>query len=374
MTTTVNRPEPAPIGEGVEIPASAKRRRNFLLLAMLIGLAILARLTNLDGRLVDLDAWRQTDTASIARLFVSEPNIFYPRIYWGAPGPGYVEAEFQLYPYLVSLAYRAFGENALYGRLLSIGLCMLSSLIFYRIARRYLDFWPAYVSVSFFLFAPIVFRYSRQFMPEASMLLFYLLALERFLVFLDTGRWRTILAAGVAMSLAILIKPTSIHIGFALMGLSFLRFGRYFWAKPKLIAFAIISLVPPTLYYLHAMNIYFTYGNTFGVIAGGDSKWTLPSQFISFHFYRSILQMDVTWILGIGGTVIAILGAAVYRRPGWLASLGWWGASFAIYCLALGRYIGDYGKGLHYHIFAVPLLALAAGGGVAALQRKMPRF
>ena len=165
-----------------------------LLLCLLLLIAGLARLTRLDGRLNDLDAWRQTDTASIAHLFLDEPNILYPRVFWGI-APGYVEAEFQLYPYAVSLIYRLFGENPLYGRLLSIALALAAVALLYQIARQFLPPLPSFAGATFFAFAPVFFRYSRQFMPEAAVLFFYLLALERFLAYLREDSWPHILQA-----------------------------------------------------------------------------------------------------------------------------------------------------------------------------------
>lgn len=57
-----------------------------------------------------IDEWRQTDTASIAYHFYENGyKLFYPQIFWGGNGPGYVETEFQLYPFLVSILYN-FGN------------------------------------------------------------------------------------------------------------------------------------------------------------------------------------------------------------------------------------------------------------------------
>src|SRR4051794_592913 len=49
------------------------------------------------------DIWRQSDTATIARNFATNGmHLFFPQINWGGAGPGYVEAEFQLMPWLTA--------------------------------------------------------------------------------------------------------------------------------------------------------------------------------------------------------------------------------------------------------------------------------
>jgi hypothetical protein len=123
--------------------ATAPVPRWLLYAAILVLLAI--RIPHLAADLADHDSWRQTDTATIARNFLEEPNILYPRINWGAPGPGYVESEFQLYPYAVYLVYRVLGENPLYGRVLSLILTALAAVIMHRIAGRY---WGPWLSLS----------------------------------------------------------------------------------------------------------------------------------------------------------------------------------------------------------------------------------
>src|SRR5262245_7697315 len=71
-----------------------------IILALLIRLPLL--LTPLS---YSSDTWRQADTASIAHNFVGSYNLLYPQIHWGGSGPGYVETEFQLYPFIVALLY-----------------------------------------------------------------------------------------------------------------------------------------------------------------------------------------------------------------------------------------------------------------------------
>ena len=157
----------APCPEGLFLPPvqtrphAAPRSLSPWTLGAIVLVAILARLPLLRADLTDFDSWRQTDTATIARNFLREPRLLYPRINWGAPGPGYVESEAQLYPFAVSLIYRITGDNPLYGRLLSVLLSGVSCIVLYRIARRYLSEPGSLLAVALFAFSPTFFRYSR---------------------------------------------------------------------------------------------------------------------------------------------------------------------------------------------------------------------
>jgi 4-amino-4-deoxy-L-arabinose transferase-like glycosyltransferase len=339
--------------------------RRALLLGAIVA-TLLLRLPGLRAGLVGPDSWRQTDTATIARNFLDDPRILWPRINWGAPGPGYVEAEFQLFPYTVSLLYRVLGPHPILGRLLNLGLLGLGALVFDRIARRFLDEETSLLAVVIFLMSPVVFRFTRAFMPEATALLFYLVALERFLAFLDEEAWAPLVLSALAMSLAILVKPTTIHLGLVLIILAWARRGVGVFLKPQMIAFAAISLLPPVAYYTHAAFIHRVYGNTFGVVSGGDSKWGGPSFWFRASFYIEILKMHVRWIVGPVGLVLALWGFLRPAQPPWRALAFGWLTSLGLYDLIVGRYAGEMGKGLHYHIYAAPLLALAIA---AALPR-----
>ena len=325
------------------MPAWVKDRRLWLGAIVVIGMAL--RLPGLDPNLTDHNTWRQTDTATIARNFLEEPRILWPRVDWGAPGPGYVEAEFQLLPFVTSLIYRILGENPIYGRLISILATGLSCWFLDRIARRFFSDRLALLCVAMFIMAPIVFRYSRVFMPDAAALLFVLLALERFLTFLEDDRWSTLIQSSASMSLAILVKPTTLHIGLVLIVLTVYDRGWRRLLQPKLLAFAAISLLPPAAYYAHAASIYLTYGNTFGVILGGDSKWGTLAWRLDPHFYGNLAFIEAAWILGPVGTLLAIVGLLRYRARSWRVLVVSWMVATAIYYFIVARYAGNPGSG-----------------------------
>ncbi len=312
--------------------------------------------------------WRETDTASIARNFYTnpQPNILYPQINWGGNGPGYVEAEFQLFPYITSLLYRVFGENELLGRFVSLVFNTLTCAVFYLLARRLLGERAAFWALFFFAIAPLSVRYGTAFMPEATMFFFYTSALYLFIRWLDDRQDRYLWLAAVSTALSILVKPTSIIIGLIIFLLLFERYKLRIVIQPKLWLFAVIALVPPALWFLHARNLFLTYGNTFGVISGGDSKFGNLSYWLDPGFYGSLIQLDLVYVFAGASFLLFIPGLIVYLRQRRSSLLPYSLIVIVPYYLLLARYTGNT-AGLQYHIFALTFAALGSGIGMTWL-------
>lgn len=306
------------------------------------------------------------DTASISHNFIADPDLLYPRINWGAPGPGYVEAELQLFPYLVHLLHRGLGEDPLWGPLLNLVFAGLSALLVFSLIRRWYSPFIALAGVAFFLEAPMVFRFSRAFMPDMLALLFYLLAAERFLAFsLDGDRWRDLLASALAMALAVLVKPTTIHLGLVFIILTVWRGGPRLLFTPRLLAFGAISLIPSVFYFIHAAGLHARFGNTFGVISGGDSKWGSLAYWTSPGFYLGLFQIDAQWVMGgLLGVVVVGLGllSRAHRELRFLL-VSWFG-TILLYYMIVARYAGQPERGSQYHLWTVVPAVLAMAGGL----------
>lgn len=340
----------------------------------LVGLAV--RLILLTTPITtSLDTWRQADTASIAHHFlVNGFRLFYPQIYWGGAGPGYVEAEFQLYPFVVAALYAFFGEQVWLGRMVSLLFAVPTFFVFYQLARRVLPASAALWALGFFVTSPLYVRYSVAFMPEAAVMFFYVGALYTFQKWLEEGSPQQLWLAAGSTAFAILVKPTSIHIGLLFALLARERFSWSVFRHKALWAAGAASLIPGAIWYLHARNLYLTYGNTFGILSGGDNKfgnityWTLPS------FYVSLIRLEVTWVFAYIGALFFVIGlgvAIVKRRP--LIVL-WGYAVMGIYYLIVARYAQEL-WGIQYHVYAVPFAALGVGLGCEwCLQRLSQRF
>jgi hypothetical protein len=310
------------------------------------------------------DIWRQADTASIAHnFFVNGHRLFYPQINWGGSGPGYVEAEFQLYPWLTSFLYSAFGQHVWLGRglslLFSVGTMAAAAVLL----RRLLSKRAALLALAFFLLSPEFLRYSVAFMPEATCFFFYVTALLLFDQWLERRDARTLYLCAAATSLAILVKPTAINIGLLFVLLLVYRHG---WAALKqihLLGAAVIAMAPPALWYWHASRLYDQYGNTFGVISGGDRKFGSLTYWKSLSFYTGVTGIDARWIFGYALIPFFIVGLVVAWRKRAPMMIVFGTITIVLYDFLVARYV-EGAQGIQYHIFFLVFAALAVGLGI----------
>jgi 4-amino-4-deoxy-L-arabinose transferase-like glycosyltransferase len=365
-----NNPAPSTLQEQLRIRLPCGRYLMWLII--LIGVAI--RLPLLSAPLTYAsDIWRQADTASIAHNMIGNlRGIFYPQIDWGGAGPGYVETEFQLYTFLVSLLYTLFGEQLWLGRFVSLIFTLATMMVFSLLAQRVLEQRASYWAVAFFMLSPLYIRYSVAYMPEATALLFYVTALYLFCCWLDRQTRLTLLLAAGATGLAILVKPTSIHIVLIFVLMTIHRHGWRTLKRWDIWGGVLLSVLPAALYFTHARNLYLQYGNTFGLLSGGDSKFPHLSALLSPSLYLALLRLEITWVFGGAGILLYLagLGVAVKRRQPMLVAFA--SITIGIYYLIVARYAREV-WGIQYHIYALPFAALGVGTGTDWLLQQRPR-
>lgn len=341
-------------------------RSHYRIVALIIIVGIVIRVPLLSAPLTAnlTDDWRQADTASIAHHFYKNGyHIFYPQIYWGGNGPGYVETEFQLYPFTVAVLYRFFGEQVWLGRLVSLLITVVTFIVFYLLARRLIGSLAALWALGFFVISPLLIRYSVAYMPEATVLCFYVTALYFFQRWLEQSKPNLILFAALSTAAAILVKPTAIHIGLIFLLMLIEQYGWRLFNVKAVWLFGLVSLVPGILWYAHARNLYLTYGNTFGVFSGGDSKFGNFSYWLSPTFYGSLLQLDVEWVFAGVGILVFLLGAGLLIRQRHSRIVLYGVITIVIYYMIVARYASET-WGIQYHIYLVPFAALGVGPGL----------
>lgn len=319
------------------------------------------------------DTWREADTASIAHGFYSHRlPIFYPQINWGGDGPGYVETEFQAYPFIVAQLYRLFGEQFWLGRVVSLLFSAAAFGAFYLLMRQFLESRALFWALLFVTISPISIRYSVAFMPEATVFFFYVLALHFFCRWLRDEDRKHLYWAAMSTALAILVKPTSIHIGLIFLVLLIGKYRLAFIRNPHVWALGLISLVPSLLWYLYARNLYLTYGNTFGLFSGGDSKFGGLNYWLNPAFYGRLLQLQTEWILNGIGILPFLMGliVSIRRRSPALLVIGV--GTLLIYLMIVARYSQEE-WGVQYHIYALPIAALGFGIGMNWLRGRLQR-
>src|SRR3989304_1883280 len=138
----------------------------------IIFLTIVTRVYHITFPVIGWHAWRQSDTATIARnFFYNGFNILYPQINFNGNGTGYVESEFHIYPFIVSLLYAVFGVEDMIGRIVSVIFSMFTVYGIYLLVKKIMNEDIALWSSFIYAILPLNIFYGRAFMPEAAMLM-----------------------------------------------------------------------------------------------------------------------------------------------------------------------------------------------------------
>ena len=350
----------------------------WLWIVLSVGLTV--RLIEIDAPLIDHQAWRQTDTAAIARNFFQEEfNIFYPRIDWRGTTPGYVETNFPLFPFLVACGYQVINSPQEWiGRLFSALFSTISAFFLYCLATRlFNNFWIARFSSVLFLAFPINVYFGRTFMPEALMLLLSIGTLLTFLRWTETEKLRDFALATVTAGLCYAVKIPTLYLGFPLVAIAWVRWGWPFLTKPILWVYLFCSLMPSLSWYLHAASLFEETGLTFGIWNRyGYNKWAHDLLFTP-DFYITICGRMAHRVFTPFGLALVLLGVFM-RWPrkntipdnGFLARaqrceamLYAWAGGLILYLLV----VPEGNRGLHYYQLPfVPVGAIFASIPLAA--------
>ncbi len=311
--------------------------------------------------------WRETDVGGIARNFSREGmHILYPRIDWRGDGPGYVEGEFPLYPYLIAIGYRTIGFHEQIGRVISYLLTLATLYFLLQLAAFVLPPEAAVAGLVMtglvFILAPLTNRLATAIQPEPLMLTAYVGAVYAYVRWLDDDRWWWYGWALVATAIAILAKLPAVHLGFVFVFLTLWRQGWRAFRRPRLWIFAVAAVAPGIVWYLHARGFWEQYGNSLGV--SNHRHLVGLASFTSTEYLRKILAIDITYAWSAAG-LLAVL-AALALGP-WQAVFGYgllWYAGVLLYYLAIGGTSAE-GWAEYYHVVSVPPIALLIGGAAA---------
>lgn len=313
--------------------------------------------------------WRESDTQTIALHFAEAgSSILRPRIDWGGVGPGYVEAEFQLYTWLVARFLRPFGDVPWAGQLVSLASTLGAGVfVFLALAREHRAVAAALGVLAFFSSRAVVVS-ATSVQPEALCLLLYSAALYAFLRYEAlTGAPARVALAGfvLAGALAMLVKPTAAQLGISTFLLLFLRSRARLKTIEPWIAWAVILLLLG-LHLAHAQKLYAEFGNTFGVLSGGDSKLPRLSHLLTPALYVQVVMQATLWGAGPAG-VLALIACLVLRRNTalLLALL----AGNAVWTLLALRYTSG-AAGTLYHVLGAVLAAHAVATLVDVLAER----
>jgi 4-amino-4-deoxy-L-arabinose transferase-like glycosyltransferase len=140
-------------------------------------------LLNIDAPPIDKDAWRQTLTISMAKEYIVQSDIRFPRTIIGVDSD-ILAAECPIYSYILSKIYFIFGYQDWYGRLLNWFVFFIGLTSFYSFGKNYFHKTTIQLA-ALSLLASIAANYARMSMPDVfsfSVMMYGVLLLNKYLL------------------------------------------------------------------------------------------------------------------------------------------------------------------------------------------------
>lgn len=334
-----------------------------MLLIALIG--ILGRIAYVD-RPFDhrtLNSWREADYTQLTRNFYrGEMNPFYPQIDWRGDGPGFVEMELPVVPWIAAALDRGLGYREAMVRIPSVVASILALLLFMGLSRRLLPPAGALFAAATFAVNPLLIQMATGMQPESVMLLLSLLAMVLIWRWDAQPRRATLLAAAATIAAAILTKSPAAYLGLVLTYVVIRKQGwRAFGDLWNYIGAAIV-LLPPLAWYAWTRQFWVQFGNSLGV--SNESHFLGWDMVAPPTFLLGILRLEHVNVFTPAGWLLAALGLAAL--PTAARGVIVWCVCLGILYIAAGRTTGD-PWAYYYHASSVAPACLLMGAGVAAL-------
>ncbi|MCF8370923.1 MAG: glycosyltransferase family 39 protein [Bacteroidales bacterium] len=313
---------------------------------------------------VDRLLWREADVASIARNFDRDGmNILEPRIDWRGDGPGFAEMEFPAYPWMIAVMYKIFGQYDIIGRFLSYLFSLLSLLVFFKMARSWLEPPASYIAALFFVFSPLIVQISNNVRPEPFMLLLDFLAIYFFVLWKDSNSWKHLIIASIATSLAILAKISNLYIGILFLFILLQKKGLRSFSDYRIYVFGFIALLPPILWYVHAKGYWLDYGNSLGL--SNEYHWIGWDFFTDIYSIKGLFFNELFFVFMPVGIVVVLFGlfSKQFKNSQIRQYAFFWLVSVYIYYVLTIRTTADLWS-IYYHSVSVAPIALLFGMGI----------
>jgi hypothetical protein len=354
----------------------------FLFLILVGG--FLVRLYKFNGPVADWHSWRQADTSSVSRNFVTKGfNLIVPTYddlsnvpsgIYDNPN-GYRFVEFPIYNAMQAGLFVTLGHLTLeeWGRLVTIMCSLLSAVFLYLIVKRRQGVLAALFTSFFFVFLPFNIYYSRTILPDPLMVTFILGAIYFFDLWINqdvNSKFGYLKVVGLFLLTlifsagAFLIKPFALFFMLPILVLAFERYGLALIKKWQLWLLAILALLP-----FGAWRIWMQQYPA-GI---PQSWWLFNSNGIRFKgaFWQWLFAQRLgELILGYWGMIPLGFGIVFTKKKNYLFFISFLIASVAYFCVvATGNVQHDY-----YQIPVIPSIAIFLGIGSAFLINPVKEF
>jgi len=266
------------------------RNRIFLLVLLINIIALIATLSN---TYTDGYNLRQAQTAIMSRnIFYDNFNIFPTRLTFFAPSEGQIIFEFPFIHFLTALTYKIFPISEINGRIINLFLYVFNGILFFRIQKIIFTHNISILTSSLFISSPLILYLGHAYMPETSMMTFYLLS---YYFFIKNKKEKNIIyeyLMFISLALAPLLKPPAgiIYLPIFLDYLNRLNIGSLL----KRILLFLFCTLPLFIWMLYANTINSSalssgsnYGDWINLLFGPGSIFNF---WVDLQFYKNILS------------------------------------------------------------------------------------
>lgn len=344
------------------------KNKEYILLSLILLLGLILRLYKINNPVADWHSFRQADTASVSRMYVSNGiNLLVPRYHDVSTTQsglfnleGYRFVEFPVFNAIHAILFNAFSFISLevWGRLVSIISATVSTYILFFLGKRFIGVWGGVLAAFFYAVLPFNIFFTRVILPEPMAVTFALASLWMFTCFVKSEKNKHLFASAVYMSVSVLIKPYLIFYGVPMLYLVHRKWGYKKVFREKKYYAALLIVVVPFLAWRMWMQ-QFPEGIPFW-------KWTFNGDDIRFRpsFWRWIFGERLTkLILGYWGLIPFVIGILSEKKNKFI-SFCLLGMLLYVSIIATANVRHDY-----YQTIAVPSIALALAAGSVYLWK-----
>lgn len=352
-----------------------------LSLILVVGLAF--RLYRVNIPLSDFHSWRQADTAAVARNFVRNGfDLMHPKyddlssIQSGIENPqGYRFVEFPLYNAIFALTFKALPSTAIeiHGRLISIAFSLLIISIIYYLTKHEIGTIGAVAASGTYAVFPFFVFFSRVVLPETTALGFMFISIFCLYLWHDEDKvlQNSLLFIGsfVTFAAALLIKPTIIFYGLALLYLFIRRYQFSFIRKFNFYLYFLLAAIPLVLWRYYIRSFPEGIPASGWLITSVNTYQGLQNIFLRPAFFRWIFYERINNII-LGGYVTAFLVFGLIAKPKrYLVHIIF--ASALSYLLV---FEGGNVQHEYYQTLILPALAILVGQGVQIIANNKREY
>lgn len=305
---------------------------------------------------------RQAQTAIMARnIFYDNFNIFPTRLTFFAPNEGNIIFEFPFIHFLTALTYKFFPISEVNGRFINLIFYVFNGIIFYKIQELIFEKNIAIFTSSLYLTSPLILYLGHAYMPETTMMSFYLLAYYFFIKYKNSAVERDQILMFIFLALGPLLKPPVAILFFPIF-LDHIQKNNLKFITKKSFIFSICTL--PIL----AWMIYGKFINSSELSTGSNWNWinvllgkgSLIDIWSDLNFYKNILSNfmiqylnPITFVLSIYGILINLRSKNTITR----FHINWILANLLFLFIFAGANKGH----PYYQIFFIPNLIYFIG-------------